>query len=130
MGQGHSANYAPGNVDASSNSRMNDGYLVRGPGVQTAIPVGGADSIAVVNSSTTWVRGTITIVPAFVGTTTGNTSFVISPGGSFQESFAAPAIASVSFVGVDVPVAPSSTSVTALTANAQDYTLGVKFLEA
>lgn len=127
---GHSVNYGAGNVDLSSVSRMNDGYVVRGPGLQNAIPVDQADSIAVSNVSTTWVRGIITIDPAFTGTTTGNTAFVIPPGGTFQESFGAACIASVAFVGVDVPALAGTTAATALIANAQDYILGVKFLEA
>lgn len=127
---GHSVNYGPGSVDLTSISRMNDGYVVRGPGAQTATPVNPADSIAVTNVSSTWVRGIITINPAYAGTTTGNTAFAIPPGGTFQETFGVPAITSVNFVGVDVPAAPGVGAVTALTANAQDYIVGVKFLEA
>lgn len=130
MAQGHSVNYGAGNVDLSSVSRMNDGYVVRGPGVQIATPIDSADSIAVTNVSTTWVRGIITIDPTYTGTTTGNTAFVLSPGGTFQESFGAAAIASVTFVGVDMPALAGTTPVTALVANAQDYMLGVKFLES
>lgn len=130
MAQGHSVNYGAGNVDLSAVSRMNDGYVVRGPGANIATPIDSADSIAVTNFSNSWVRGIITIDPAFTGTTTGNTAFVLSPGGTFQESFGAAAIASIQFVGVDMPAAPGTVAVTALTPNAQDYILGVKFLES
>lgn len=130
MAQGHSVNYGAGNVDLSAASRMNDGWLLRGPGLQTVTPVGAADSVAVTNVSTSWVRGIITINPAFTGTTTGNTSFVIAPGGTFQESFGAAAIQSIAFVAVDVPAVSGTTAVTALIPNAQDYILGVKFLES
>ncbi len=126
---GHSVNYGAGNVNLSATSRMNDGYVVRGPGLQTAVPVDSADSIAVTNFSSSWVRGIITIDPAFFGTTTGNTSFVVSPGGTFQETFEAAAIQSVAFVGVDIPALAGVTAVDTLVANAQDYILGVKFLE-
>ena len=129
MSQGHSVNYGAGNMDLSAGNRVNDGYTVRGPGVQNAIPVDSVDSIAVSNVSSTWVRGIITIDPAFVGTTTGNTTFVIPPGGTFQESFGSAAIQSVSFVGVDVPAIAGVTSNAALIANAADYVLAVKFLE-
>lgn len=127
---GHSIAYGAGNVDLGSGNRMNDGYVVRGPGLQTATPIGNADSIAVTNFSNNWIRGVITIDPAFTGTTTGNTAFVVAPGGTFQESFGAAAIDSIAFVAVDVPAAAGVVAVTALVANAQDYVLGVKFLEA
>lgn len=127
---GHSVNYGAGNVDLSAGVRMNDGIVVRGPGLQTAIPVGLADSVAVSNVSTSWVRGVITIAPAFTGTTTGNTSFAIPPGGTFQETFGAACIQSISFVAVDVPAIAGSTSVAALIANGNDYVLAVKFLES
>ena len=127
---GHNVNYGAGNVDLGSGARMNDGYVVRGPKLQTATPIDSADSIAVTNFSNSWIRGTITIDPAFTATTTGNTAFVVAPGGTFQESFGAAAIASVAFEAVDVPVAAGVVAVPALIPNAQDYILGVKFLEA
>ena len=127
---GHNVNYGAGNVDLGSTARMNDGYVVRGPGLQNAAPVDPADSVAVSNVSSTWIRGVITIDPAFTGTTTGNTAFAIPPGGTFQETFGVGAIASIAFVGVDAPAVPGAVAVTALVANAQDYLLAVKFLEA
>ena len=127
---GHNVNYGAGSVNLTAGARMNDGYVVRGPGPQNVAPVTPADSIAVTNFSNTWVRGTITINPLFTGTTTGNTSFVISPGGTFQETFAVPAIESIEFDAVDIPPGPGTNDVTLLPPNPEDYILGVKFLEA
>lgn len=127
---GHSVNYGAGNVDLSASSRLNDGYIVRGVGLQIATPAGLASSVAVSNVSTTWVRGIITIAPAFTGSTAGNTAFAIPPGGTFQETFVAAAIQSIAFIGVDTPAVSGTVAVTALVPNLSDYLLAVKFLES
>lgn len=74
---GHNVNYGAGNVDLGSGARMNDGYVVRGPGLQTATPIDSADSIAVTNFSNSWIRGTITIDTALCIDMIGNYSCAI-----------------------------------------------------
>ena len=127
MAQGHSINSSGLNMVANT-GRLLDSYAVRGPGAQAVIPAGASDSVTVVNSSSTWVRGTVTPAPGYV--VTGNASFAVGPGMSQQFTFGDALIASINFVGVDMPAIAGTTSVAALVANAQDYLVEVGFLES
>lgn len=121
--------YVPGSNPSDALANLNDGWVVTGPGVQTVTPIGAADSLAVINLSGQTVRGTITPVPSMAATFTGNRSFVVSAGGSFQESFQRACIQSVAFIGVDLPAIAGTVDVSTLATNANSYQVAVKFVE-
>lgn len=122
--------YVPGSNPSESLANLNDGWVVTGPGLQTVTPVGAADSFAVINLSGQTVRGTITPVPAMAATFTGNRSFVVPAGGSFQETFSRDCIQSVAFIGVDLPSIAGTADVSTLTTNGNAYQVTIKFVEA
>lgn len=127
---GHYASYSPGVSGAESLANLNHGFVVTGPGPQTATPFSASDTVTVHNLSGEYVRGTITPVPALAATFTGNRSFVVAPGSAFQETFTRNVIQDIQFVAVDMPVAAGTVGVDTLTANGNNYQLAVKFVEA
>lgn len=127
---GHYASYSPGASQAESLANLNSGIVVTGPGPQIATPTSAADTVTVHNLSGEYVRGTITPVPAFAATFTGNRAFVVAPGSAFQETFSRNVIQDITFDAVDMPTIAGSVGVDTLTANANAYQVAVKFVEA
>lgn len=124
------ASYSPGQSSTESLSQMNQGVVVTGGGPNVATPPSAADTVTIINIGSGAVRATITPVPALAATFTGNRAILIPEGASYQESFTRNVIQDITFVGVDLPVAPGVATVDTLTANANVYQVAVKFLEA
>lgn len=115
----------PGRSVSDSLAVLEDGYFHRGTGIQTTVPADDADTVMVENIGDTYVRVTLTFAAGV--TTAGNLSALVSPGGSFQESFEGAVIASVSTESVTLGLA--TTPVTTLAVDPAEHVASVKFVE-